>query len=107
MCFMPTLEDKGQDGAEPSHNLTQHGGSTRDCQVDTKEQGPHCSRKNNALNQTLVSTMEELKEGLMISHCGISLSMFHWQIEPVVYNRGFWRFLVDMLLDTIATNWMV
>ncbi|XP_026127257.1 KAT8 regulatory NSL complex subunit 1-like protein [Carassius auratus] len=82
MCFMPTLEDKGQDGAEPSHNLTQHGGSTRDCQVDTKEQAPHCSRKNNALNQTLVSTMEELKEGLMIQ------SLWHLSQHVSLANRA-------------------
>uniref|UniRef100_A0A8C2BPW5 KAT8 regulatory NSL complex subunit 1-like n=1 Tax=Cyprinus carpio TaxID=7962 RepID=A0A8C2BPW5_CYPCA len=86
MCFMPTLEDKGQDWAEPSHNLTQHGGSTRDCQVDTKtlflEQAPHCSRKNNALNQTLVSSMEELKEGLMIQ------SLWHLSQHVSLANRA-------------------
>ncbi|XP_016410219.1 KAT8 regulatory NSL complex subunit 1-like protein isoform X2 [Sinocyclocheilus rhinocerous] len=86
MCFMPTLEDNGQDVVEPSHNLTRHGWSTRDCQVGTKslslEQAPNCSRKNNALNQTLVSTMEELKEGLMIQ------SLWHLSQHVLLANRA-------------------
>lgn len=36
MCFMPTLEDSGQDVVEPSHNLTRHACSTRDRQVGSK-----------------------------------------------------------------------
>uniref|UniRef100_A0A673H7E6 KAT8 regulatory NSL complex subunit 1-like n=1 Tax=Sinocyclocheilus rhinocerous TaxID=307959 RepID=A0A673H7E6_9TELE len=82
MCFMPTLEDKGQDGVEPSHNLTplQHGCSTRDCQAGTKSLSR--SRKNNALNQTLVRTMEELKEGLMIQ------SLWHLSQHISLANRA-------------------
>ncbi|XP_058644186.1 KAT8 regulatory NSL complex subunit 1-like protein isoform X2 [Onychostoma macrolepis] len=88
MCFMPTLEDNGQEVVEPSHNLTllRHGCSSRDCQVGTKspslEQAPHCSMKNNALNQTLVSTMEELKEGLMIQ------SLWHLSQHVSLANRA-------------------
>ncbi len=81
MCFMPTLEDSGQD-VEPSHNFTRHGCSTRDRQVGTKslsvEQAPHYSRKNNALNQTL----EELKEGLMIQ------SLWHLSQHVSLANRA-------------------
>ncbi|XP_016322961.1 KAT8 regulatory NSL complex subunit 1-like protein [Sinocyclocheilus anshuiensis] len=82
MRFMPTLEDKGQDGVEPSHNLTplRHGCSTRDCQAGTKSLSR--SRKNNALNQTLVRTMEELKEGLMIQ------SLWHLSQHISLANRA-------------------
>ncbi|XP_042620074.1 KAT8 regulatory NSL complex subunit 1-like protein [Cyprinus carpio] len=88
MCFMPTLEDKGQDGVEPSQNLTplQHGFSTRDCQTGTKslslEEASQCSRKNNALNQKLFRTMEELREGLMIQ------SLWHLSQHVSLANRA-------------------
>ncbi|XP_073702349.1 KAT8 regulatory NSL complex subunit 1-like protein [Garra rufa] len=80
MCFMPTFED-----SEVGHNLT-HGCSTRDCQAGTKslslEQAPHSSRNNNALNQTPVGTMEEIKEGLMIQ------SLWHLSQHVSLANRA-------------------
>ncbi|KAL1267571.1 hypothetical protein QQF64_032934 [Cirrhinus molitorella] len=81
MCFMPTPED----WVEPGHHLT-HVCSTRDCQAGTKslslEQAPHHSRKNNALSQTLVGTMEEIKEGLMIQ------SLWHLSQHVSLANRA-------------------
>lgn len=88
MCFMPILEDNGQDVVEPSHNPShlQHGCSTRNCQVGTKplssKQAPHCIRKNYASNQTGVDSVEEMEEGLMIQ------SLWHLTQHVSLANRA-------------------
>ncbi|XP_050976076.1 KAT8 regulatory NSL complex subunit 1-like protein isoform X2 [Labeo rohita] len=82
---MPILEDNEQDWVEHGHNLT-HGFSTRDCQAGSKslflEQAPQRSRRNNALNQTLVGSVEEIKEGLMIQ------SLWHLSQHVSLANRA-------------------
>ncbi|XP_056321853.1 KAT8 regulatory NSL complex subunit 1-like protein isoform X2 [Danio aesculapii] len=85
MCFMPILEDNGQDYVEPTRTQ-RHGGSTKHWPVGTKplssEQSQCPSRKNNALNHTWVGAVEEMEEGLMIQ------SLWHLSQHVSLANRA-------------------
>ncbi|XP_073769091.1 KAT8 regulatory NSL complex subunit 1-like protein isoform X1 [Danio rerio] len=83
MCFMPILQDNGQDYVEPT-STQRHGCSSKHWPVSTKPLSSEQSqcRKNNALNHTRVGAMGEMEEGLMIQ------SLWHLSQHVSLANRA-------------------